>query len=83
MASDKQRSPFLQQIREAIRVRHYSRRTEKTYVDWAYRFILFQYEPGHTKSRNSKNAIKSQAFVHPFVLAWHQEGLPQGPCLRE
>lgn len=28
-------------MREAIRVRHYSIRTESTYVDWARRFILF------------------------------------------
>ena len=34
-------SPFLDQIRTAIRTRHYSIRTEKTYVDWVRRFILF------------------------------------------
>ena len=32
---------LLDQMREAIRVRHYSIRTEDTYVDWARRFILF------------------------------------------
>jgi len=35
------KSPFLERIREAIRVRHYSIRTERTYVDWTRRFILF------------------------------------------
>ena len=34
-------SPFLNTIRDAIRLRHYSIRTEKTYLDWAKRFILF------------------------------------------
>jgi len=34
-------SPFLERIREAIRVRHYSIRTERTYVEWTRRFILF------------------------------------------
>lgn len=34
-------SPFLDQMRSAIRTRHYSIRTEKTYVDWVRRFILF------------------------------------------
>ncbi len=34
-------SPFLDSIREAIRVRHYSIRTEQAYVDWVKRFILF------------------------------------------
>lgn len=37
----KARSPFLEQVREAIRVRHYSLRTEKTYTDWIVRFIHF------------------------------------------
>lgn len=33
---------LLDQVRAAIRVRHYSRRTEDTYVHWIRRFILFQ-----------------------------------------
>jgi integron integrase len=32
---------LLDRLREAIRVRHYSIRTEDTYTDWARRFILF------------------------------------------
>jgi integron integrase len=32
---------FLEQLRHILRVRHYSRRTEDCYVDWARRFILF------------------------------------------
>jgi integron integrase len=32
---------LLDQVREAIRVRHYSLRTEEAYVDWIRRFILF------------------------------------------
>jgi hypothetical protein len=35
------RSRFLQQVRDVIRVRHYSYRTEQTYVQWVKRFILF------------------------------------------
>ena len=35
------KSPLLESMREAIRVRHYSIRTEKTYVQWVRRFILF------------------------------------------
>ena len=34
-------SPFLQSVRAAIRVRHYSIRTEQAYVGWINRFILF------------------------------------------
>jgi len=32
---------LLDRLREAIRVRHYSIRTESAYVDWARRFVLF------------------------------------------
>src|SRR6266581_7713686 len=32
---------LLDQVRETLRARHYSRRTEKTYVHWIRRFIFF------------------------------------------
>ena len=32
---------LLDQVRDAIRARHYSRRTEEAYVGWISRFILF------------------------------------------
>jgi integron integrase len=32
---------LLDQVRQAIRARHYSKRTEKTYVEWTKRFIFF------------------------------------------
>lgn len=34
-------SPFLNEVITAIRVRHYSVRTEKAYVGWIRRFIVF------------------------------------------
>ena len=33
---------LLDQVRDAIRTKHNSYRTEQTYVDWITRFILFQ-----------------------------------------
>jgi integron integrase len=36
-----QKPRLLDQVREEIRKRHYSRRTEKSYVGWIRRFILF------------------------------------------
>lgn len=39
-----QRSPFLEQVRDAIRTRHYSIRTEQAYLDWTRRFILFHHK---------------------------------------
>jgi integron integrase len=41
-AGGAQQPRFLDQLREQLRVRHYSLRTEDAYVDWARRFILFQ-----------------------------------------
>jgi integrase len=35
------RPRLLQRVHEAIRVRHYSRRTEEAYVHWIKRYIFF------------------------------------------
>jgi site-specific recombinase XerD len=37
----KQQPKLLDQVREAIRAKHYSHRTEEAYVQWILRFILF------------------------------------------
>lgn len=41
MARESRRSPLMEQIRSALRVRHYSIRTEQAYVHWIKRFIHF------------------------------------------
>jgi integron integrase len=41
MSSSSNRSPLLDEVRSEIRVRHYSIRTEQTYVGWIVRFIRF------------------------------------------
>ncbi len=41
MVNQRTKSPLLESVRDAIRVRHYSIRTEKAYSDWVRRFILF------------------------------------------
>jgi integron integrase len=40
-APDPRKPKLLDRVREVIRLKHYSLRTEKTYVDWIKRFILF------------------------------------------
>lgn len=40
-SAEAQAPRFLDQLRECLRVRHYSYRTEHAYVEWARRFILF------------------------------------------
>src|SRR5450759_1749518 len=40
-ASDSPKPKLLDQLRESLRSRHYSRRTEQTYCQWVKRFIFF------------------------------------------
>lgn len=35
------KSPFMESVRQVLRTRHYRYNTEKTYISWIYRFILF------------------------------------------
>ena len=39
--SERSKSPFLQSVRDLIRVKHLSFRTEEAYLGWIRRFILF------------------------------------------
>ena len=32
---------LLDQLREVMRLKHYTRRTEETYVQWARRYLIF------------------------------------------
>lgn len=43
MGSDSAPSPLLQRVREAVRTRHYSIRTEEAYAFWVRRYILFHH----------------------------------------
>jgi integron integrase len=55
----------LQRLRDAIRLRHYSIRTEAAYVDWARRFILF-----HGKRHlSSLGAAEVAAFLTHLAVA--------------
>ncbi len=45
---------LLDRVRAALRIRHYSRRTEKAYVAWILRYILF-----HGKRHRSRWARRS------------------------
>ena len=52
-------SPFLNEVRNAIRVRHYSIRTEKAYLDWVKRYILFN----HKRHPNTLGEKEVTAFL--------------------
>ena len=47
------RPKLLDQVRDAIRARHYSRRTEQAYVDWIRRYIVF-----HNKKHRRRWALR-------------------------
>jgi integron integrase len=50
---------LLDQVREALRLKHYSYRTEEAYVDWIKRFILFH----HKRHPLEMGAPEIQAFL--------------------
>ncbi|HSS65737.1 MAG TPA: phage integrase N-terminal SAM-like domain-containing protein, partial [Gammaproteobacteria bacterium] len=64
MDGPRERSPFLASVREAIRVRHFSLRTEEAYVGWIRRFILFQ---GKRHPREMGDA-EVQAFLNHLAV---------------
>jgi len=50
---------LLDQVRDALRLKHYSIRTENSYVNWIRRFILF-----HNKRHpNEMGAAEVEAFL--------------------
>jgi integron integrase len=58
---------LLDQVRDAVRVRHYSIRTEEAYIDWIRRFILFH---GKRHPREMGAAEINQFLTH-LAVAGH------------
>jgi site-specific recombinase XerD len=58
------KSRLLDQVREKIRIKHYSIRTEQAYLDWIKRFILFH---GKRHPENMGNAEVEQFLTHLAV----------------
>ncbi len=56
------KTKLLDQIRHAIRVRHYSIRTEQAYVFWIRRFI-FYHKKRHPKNMHDKEVIEFLTFL--------------------
>src|SRR5574341_595069 len=68
---------LLEQVREAIRVRHYSLRTEETYLSWIKRFILFH---GKRHPRDM-GAQEVQQFLSHLAVAGHVAASTQSQAL--
>lgn len=56
------RSRLLDQVRDTLRVKHYSIRTEESYIQWIKRFIYF-----HNKKHP---ADMGEAEITLFLLTW-------------
>ena len=50
---------LLDRVRDAIRLKHYSIRTEATYIDWIKRYILFH----HKRHPQQMGASEIEAFL--------------------
>ncbi|WP_421621848.1 integron integrase [Alkalilimnicola ehrlichii] len=71
------RSPFLDQVRDAIRVRHYSIRTEQAYLTWIRRYILF-----HGKRHPGEmGAAQVRAFLTDLAVERHVAPATQNQAL--
>ncbi len=55
---------LLDQVRELLRQKHYSYRTEQTYVDWIRRFILFH----HKRHPLEMGTSEIQAFINHLAV---------------
>jgi len=68
---------LLDQVRDAIRLKHYSIRTETAYVDWIRRFILF-----HGKRHpNEMGAPEIEAFLTHLAVDKHVAASTQNQAL--
>ncbi len=68
---------LLDRVREAIRARHYSRRTEESYVLWIKRFILFhgKRHPATMGETEVTQFVTSLAVKHKFSASTQNQAL--------
>src|SRR5881409_2279642 len=68
---------FMDQVREVIRVRHYSIRTEEAYVQWIKRYIFF-----HGKRHpREMGAAEIEAFLTDLAVQKHVAASTQNQAL--
>lgn len=58
---------LLDQVRDKIRLKHYSIRTEQSYVEWIKRFILFH----HKRHPKEMGAVEIEAFLTYLAVDRH------------
>ena len=70
-------SPFLERVSAAVRVRHYSIRTEQAYVYWIRRFIQFHYH----RHPQAMGEVEVAAFLSHLALDDHVAPATQNQAL--
>jgi len=59
---NKKSSPFLDHVSDVLRTRHYSIRTERSYLDWIKRFILF-HNKQHPQNMGADEVVQFLTFL--------------------
>ncbi len=72
-----QKPKLLDQVRQAIRTRHYSLRTEEAYVQWIKRFILFH----HKRHPKDMGADEVTQFLSDLAVNHHVAASTQNQAL--
>lgn len=76
------KSKLLDQMREVLRVKHYSLRTEEAYVQWARRFLKFHRDQvGAWKHPRELGATEVVAFLNHLANAEHVAAATQNQAL--
>ena len=77
------KAKLLDQVREVLRVKHYSLRTEETYVDWIRRFLKFHRDQAgkwlHPRDLGTSDVV---AFLSHLATVEHVAAATQNQALR-
>ncbi len=73
---------LLDELRTAIRVRHYSRTTEQTYVGWIKRYLHFHAADGLWRHPREMGAPEVEPFLTHLAVARRVAASTQAPPLR-
>jgi hypothetical protein len=69
---------LLDEVRTKLRVKHYSLRTEKSYINWIKRFILFH----HKRHPNEMGAEEISFFINNLAAANNVSASTQNQALQ-
>ena len=76
------KAKLLDQLREVLRAKHYSRRTEETYVQWARRYLIFQRDrAGGWQHPQDLGGTEVVAFLNHLANAEHVAAATQNQAL--